>query len=137
MAKALKVTMIVYAVIVILLGLTFIFVPSIVAAIFGLEDLPSSTAALGVVVGASLISACIFFIIAARDPIKNILWVKYAIVFAIFHIAADLYSAILGYEAFVEAAPGIILHVVFAVLFLVFYPWRKARVAEPPPSLKS
>jgi hypothetical protein len=137
MVKALKVTMIVYAVILILLGLIFIFVPSLVATMLSLEESPPSTSALAAVVGTSLISACIFFIIAARDPIKNILFVKYAIVFAIFHVFGDLYSVIRGYTAFSDALVGIILHVVFAILFLVFYPWHKAQVVEPPPSLKS
>ncbi len=117
--------MIVYAVIGILFGLTFIFLPSIVAGMFGLDAVPPTTSAIGAVLGASFISACIFLIVAARDPIKNILWVKYVIVFAILSFAAELSNVPRGYEGFDQALEGIVIHGLFAVLFLIFYPWHR------------
>ena len=130
MIKPLKVTMIVYAVIGILFGLAFIFVPRQLYAMFG-QDAPSaSTSALAVSLGASFVAACIFLIIAARDPLKHILWVKYAIVFAILALAAHLYSVILGYINFSQAIMDIIIHAVFAAAFLAFYPWRAARSSD-------
>ena len=125
MIKALRVIMIVYAAIGILFGLTFVFLPSIVAGMFGLEEIPPSTSAIGVVLGASFVSACIFLIIAARDPLKNLLFVRYAIVFAILSFAAELYNGLIAYEDFSQAAEGIVIHGLFAVLFLVFYPWHR------------
>ena len=127
MIKALKVTMIVYAVIGILFGLAYIFIPRQLGAMLGHEAGPASVAALGVVLGASFVAACIFLIIAARDPLKHILWVKYAIVFAILMLAAELYSFIIGYLDFSQAVMGIIIHAVFAAALLVFYPWRATR----------
>ena len=130
MIKALKVTMIVYAVIGLLFGLAYIFVPRQLGAMFGHEAWPASVAALGVELGVSFVAACIFLIIAARDPLKHILWVKYAIVFAILMLAATLYSIILGYSNFSQAIMDIIIHAVFAAAFLVFYPWRVARSGD-------
>ena len=127
MIKALKVTMIVYAVIGILFGLAYIFVPHQLAAMFGHEAMPALAAALAAALGASFVSVCIFLIIAARDPLKHILWVKYAIVFAILSFAAELYSVIMGYNTLGQAGTGIIIHAVFAVALLAFYPWRAAR----------
>jgi hypothetical protein len=127
MIKALKVSMIVYGVLGILTGLAFIFVPKQFAAMFGYEQGPASEAALAAELGASFVAACIFFIIAARDPLKHILWVKYAIVFAILMVAVALYSFILGYTNLSQALTDIIIHAVFAAAFLVFYPWRAAR----------
>ena len=130
MIKALTVTMIVYAVIGILFGLAYIFIPRQLGAMLGHEAGPASAAALGVVLGASFVAACIFLIIAARDPLKHILWVKYAIVFAILMLAAELYSFIIGYLDFSQAVMGIIIHAVFAAALLAFYPWRAARSGD-------
>ncbi len=130
MMKALKVTMIVYAVIGILFGLAYIFIPRQLGAMLGHEAGPASVAAQGVVLGASFVAAGIFLIIAARDPLKHILWVKYAIVFAILMLAAELYSFIIGYLDFSQAVMGIIIHAVFAAALLAFYPWRAARSGD-------
>ncbi len=128
MIKALKVTMILYAAIGILFGLAYIFVPRQLGAMFGHEvALVSDLAA---PFGVCLVAVGIFLIIAARDPIKHILWVKYAIVFAILSLAAELYSFILGHITLGQALTAIIMHAVFAAAFLAFYPWRAARSGE-------
>ena len=130
MIKPLKATMILYAVIGILFGLAYIFVPRQLAAMFGHDTLPTLAGALTAALGVSFVSACIFLIIAARDPIKHILWVKYAIVFAILMLAAELYSVILGHITLGQALTAIIIHAVFAAALLAFYPWRAARSGE-------
>jgi len=127
MIKPLKVTMIVYAVIGILFGLAYIFVPRQLGAMFGHESMPAVAAALAAALGASFVAACIFLIIAARDPLKHILWVKYAIVFAILMLAAELYSVIIGYLTLGQALTAIIIHAIIAAALLAFYPWRAAR----------
>ena len=127
MIKALKVTMIVYGVLGILFGLAYIFAPHQIRAMFGFEQGPAYVAAFTAALGVSFVSACIFLIIAARDPLKHILWVKYAIVFAILMLAAHIYSFILGYINFSQAIQDIIIHGVFAAALLVFYPWRAAK----------
>ena len=130
MIKALKVTMVVYAALGILVGLAYVFVPRQLGAMFGYEAGPASVAALAAALGVSFISACIFLIIAARDPLKHILWVKYAIVFAILMLAATLYSLILGHINFSQAGIDIVIHAVFAAALLAFYPWRAARSGD-------
>ena len=127
MIKPLKVTMIVYAVIGILIGLAMIFVPRQLFTMFGHEAWPASVAALGAELGVSFVAACIFLIIASRDPLKHILWVKYLIVLAILFFAANLYSVILGYSNFSDEVIGIIMNAVFAAALLAFYPWRVAK----------
>ena len=132
MIKPLKVTMIVYAVIGIVFGLAFIFVPRQVGAMLGYEAGagPASVPAMAAELGVSFVAAGIFFIIAARNPLKHILWVKYAIVFAILMLAALLYSLILGYTDFSHEGIGLIIHAVFAAALLAFYPWRAARSGD-------
>ena len=127
MLKALKVTMIVYGVIGILFGLAYIFVPRQLGAIFGFEQGPEYVSAFLATLGVSFIAPCVFLIAAARDPLRHIYWVKFAILFAILMAVIELYSVIRGYLDFGQAGMGIILHAVFAAAFLVFYPWRAAR----------
>jgi len=130
MIKALKVTMILYAAIGILFGLAYIFIPRQLGAMFGHEGGPAFVLSLAAAFGVSLVAVCIFLIIAARDPIKHILWVKYAIVFAILSLVAHLYSFILGYLTLGQALTPIIIHAVFAAGLLVFYPRRAVRSGE-------
>ena len=130
MIKPLKVTMILYAVVGILFGLAYIFIPRQLAAMFGHGEGPAYIAALAAALGVSFVAACVFLIIAARDPIKHILWVKYAIVFALLMLVTELYSVIMGYLTLGQAGTALILHAVFAVALLVFYPWRAAESGE-------
>ena len=130
MIKPLKVTMIVYAVIGIGFGLAWIFVPRQLTALFGQESVPALAAALAAQLGVSFVSACIFLIIAARDPLKHILWVKFAIVFAILMLAAELSSVIIGHVTLGQAGTTIIIHAIIAAALLAFYPWRAARSGE-------
>jgi hypothetical protein len=127
MIKGLKVAMIVYAVIGILMGLAYIFLPDQFLEMGGFEEGPAYVAAFEAVIGASYIAACVFLIIAARDPLKNILWVKFATLFAILQFAAELYSFIRGYTNFEQGGMAIIVHAVFAVAFLALYPYGKAK----------
>jgi hypothetical protein len=124
--------MIVYALIGILFGLAFTFVPRQLSAMLGYEAGagPASAPAMAAELGVSFLAVGVFLIIAARDPIKHILLVKFAIVFAILNLAALLYSLILGYSDFSQAGIGLIIHAVFAAALLAFYPWRAARSGE-------
>jgi hypothetical protein len=60
--------------------------------------------------------------------------VKYAIVFAICCLVSVVYSTIIGYYTLPQSLSGIILHTVFAIAFLVFYPWKKALSSSQPSS---
>ena len=127
MIKALKVTMIVYAAVGILFGLAYIFIPRQLGAMFGHEAGPAFVAALAAALGVSFVSACVFLIIAARDPLKHILWVKFAIVFAILMLAAELSSIIKGNVTLGQAGTTLIIHTIIAAALLAFYPWHTAR----------
>jgi hypothetical protein len=97
---------------------------------FGSEGGLALAVALAAVFGVHMVAVGIFLIIAARDPINHILWVKYVIVLAILSLAAQLYSLILGHITLGSALTPIIIHAVFAAALLAFYPWRAARSSE-------
>ncbi len=124
MIKALKVVTIVYGIIGILYGLLLIFVPDQMAEWFSSPALSDYEKYLTTAIGMANIAAGIFLIIAMRELLKNIIWVKFAIVWALFWIAAVVYGIIRGYVDFSQEGPALIIHIVFAVLFFTFYPWR-------------
>ena len=126
MLKALKVTMIVWGVFHIILGLAFIFVPEELGEMFGYtEEGPEYMLSFLASLGVGMIAPGVFVIVAARDPVKHILWVKFAILCAVLTLVVELYSVIQGYVTFDQAMMSIILPAVFAAALLVFYPWRR------------
>ena len=127
MKRALKVTMIVYGALGILCGLVYVVIPRQLDVMFGYELGPAYIAAMEVSLGMCFIAACVFLIAAARDPLRYISWVKFAILFAILMLVGDLYSIIRGYIDFGHAATGITLNAIFAAALLAFYPWQAVK----------
>ena len=127
MIRALKVTMIVWGVIGILFGLAFIFIPRELGDMFGFEHGPASTLYLLGMLGVCLIAPSVFLIAAARDPLRHIYWVKFAILGCLLSLAIALYSLVQGFVNFSQVGMNIIMFAVFAAAFLAFYPWRAAK----------
>ncbi len=130
MIKALKVTMIVWGIIGILFGLAYLFIPNQYGDMFGFEKLPGYVLGLLAALGGCFIAGSVFVIAAARDPLRNISWVKFAILFSLLGLVMGLYSVIRGYVDFAQAGTGIILYAIFAAAFLAFYPWRRASSSQ-------
>ena len=130
MLKALKVTMIVYGVIGILFGLVYIFIPQQFGEMMGYGEGPAWIMYMSAGLGVCLIAPSVFLIAAARDPLRHIYWVKFAILWAVLGLVIALYSTIRGYVGFDKTGMEIIMQAVFLAAFLVFYPWRGARSSE-------
>ena len=137
MNNALKVTMTGYGAAGALFGLWYIILPRQAIEI----QSPSVVVTAYLVgtkmaLGASIFSAGIFLMIAARDLVRHILWAKFAIVFATLFLAVSLYSGFLLYDDVSQAFVGIIIHGVAAAALLAFYPWRGGRTREQAASSK-
>ena len=130
MVRALRVVLIVYGVILLLLGLVGIILPEQVSGMFGVEEVNNDIIYLTSAVSVFSLAAGVWLIAAGRDPLRNLLWVKFAITLAGFSAVLLAYSSIRGYIDFAQVVPSIILWVIFIVLFLVFYPWRATRSSE-------
>ena len=124
MTKALKIALILWGIIHILLGLSFVFIPNQMAAMMGFGKLDSSSIYLGAICGVTFIAAAIWLIIAARDPLSNIMWVKFAILWASLGVVIQLYLVVLGVVGLSQVAYGLVQDVIFTVLFLAFYPYH-------------
>jgi len=129
MLKALKVILIVFGAMYAVLGVLQAFFPNVISAMMNLGEMPDvcspglyALAASGV----SLIAGGIFLIIAGtRDILRNILWVQFAMLWAILFVAIAVFSVLMGYVTFNQAMGGIISDSVFFILLLIFYPWGR------------
>jgi hypothetical protein len=128
--KALKVILIVFGALSALSGLMHIFAPEMLKAMIGLGEMPEACkpAMLSMTMqGVSFVAAGVYLIIAgAKDILRNILWVQFALLWAILSVAGEVYSALVGYVAFNQVMPMIILDAVFFILLLIFYPYGRS-----------
>ncbi len=127
MIRALKVTLIVFGVRNILVGLAFIVIPQFFVNIWSSGEIADYVPYIMGILGLSVIAPSVWFIVAARDPLRHIMWVKFAILWMILAVVVPFYSIIQGAVDFSQASIGIITDGVFGVALLVFYPWRAAR----------
>lgn len=127
MIRALKVVLIVFAGVEILMGLALVFSPDKLASMGGVSEVAGYLKYIMALLGICLIVPSVFLIIAARDPLRHINWVKFAIVWFILATVAGLYSIVKGDVEFSHAGTLIIIHAVFAVVLLALYPYRTAK----------
>ena len=130
MIRALKVVLIVYGVLGILGGLALIVAPQLFARMWGSGEIGAVSdfgVYISAICGVAFVAACVWLIVAARDPLRHIMWVKFAILWNILSVVVMLYLVVQGTIDFSQAATEIIGGAVFAAALLVFYPYRAAR----------
>ncbi len=131
MNKGLKIAMTAYGIGGALFGLSYLLIPDRMSEIQGAEVLTSFLTATKMTLGASLVAVGVFAAIAARDPIRNILWVRFTIVFATLFLGVAIYSGAVLFEDMGEAAVGWVIHGTFAVALLALYPWHNQADLKP------
>jgi len=125
MIKGLKVAMIIWAAIAILVGLAYIFLPSQLSAMGGFEKAPAWADYVLALLGVCFVATGAFVIVAAaRGPLKNIMWVQFAIVVSILITVVAASAIMRGLVTFSQEGPLLMVNAVFAVIFLALYPWR-------------
>ena len=134
MTKALKVVMIVYGIVHIFLGLFDIFAHDLVAKMFGFTQVPSYVNWMGEVIGALFTAIGFWVVVASRDPLRNINWVKLIITTASLVLVVGVHSVLVGYVQFSQVGASIVLAGIFVAALLACYPWRAARIVEKAPS---
>ncbi len=131
MILGLKITLIVFGVRNILVGLALIFTPQLFVNIgWGFGEIADYVPYIMGIFGLSVIAPAPWLIAAARDPLRHITWVKFGILWMILAVVVPLYSVIQGAVDFSQASIGIIIDGVFGVALLVFYPYRAARGSD-------
>jgi hypothetical protein len=127
--KALKVILIVFGALSAVSGLMHIFAPEMLKAMIGLGEMPEACkpALMSMVsVGVAFVAGGVYLIIAgAKDILRNILWVQFALLWAILSVAGEVYSVLMGYVTFNQVMPMVILDSIFFILLLIFYPYGR------------
>ena len=129
MLKTLKVVMYVWGILGLLWGLAFIFIPQMLGDMMGYEHGPAYVPYMLAALGASFIAVSVFVILAARDPVKHISWVKFSILWSLLSLVIGLYSIAMDYVTFNQAGMSVIIDAVFAALFFIFYPYKAIKEA--------
>ncbi|MCX5997218.1 MAG: hypothetical protein NTV42_06350 [Chloroflexi bacterium] len=127
MIRALKAVLIVFGVTEILLGLMLVIFPDQAASMVGISKAAGYLLYTMASLGMCLIAPSVFLIVAARDPLRHINWVKFAILWCILGVLGGLYAVVQGAVTFNQVGMQIIMDAVFAVLFLALYPYRAAK----------
>jgi len=130
MVRALRVVLIIYGVILLAMGLGGIILPEQVIELFGIGEVTDDIMYLSVIISTFSISIGIWLIIAGRDPLGNIYWVKFAITKVLLFVVVEVYLIIQGYVDFSQVGMAIITTAVFTAALLVFYPWRKTTSSQ-------
>ena len=127
MIRALKVVLIVFGVVEILLGLLLVIIPNQAASMAGVSEVSGYLIYTMASLGMCLIAPGVFLIVAARNPLRHINWVKFAILWCILGVVGGLYSIVGGALDFSHVGMQIIMDAVFALVFLALYPYRMAK----------
>jgi hypothetical protein len=127
MIRALKVVLIVFGVIEILLGLSLVIIPDQAASMAGVSEVSGYLIYTMASLGMCLIAPGVFLIVAARNPLRHINWVKFAILWCILGVVGGLYSIVRGALDFNHVGMQIIMDAVFALVFLALYPYRTVK----------
>jgi len=121
--KALKIMMATYAISGCLFGLFYLLAPRQAIATQSPESVATPyLIATKMALGAGILAPAFFAALAARDPIKNIQWVRYGIVNAALFLSVALYTGFVLHGDVIEAIVGIVLHGGFGTALFVLYP---------------
>ena len=134
MLKALSVAMIVFGAIGILFGLGDIIAPDQSSKLFGFAEAPDFVNWVAALGGASYLASGVWVIVASRDPVRHILWVKFLITKSWLFTLVTAYTILRGYVSFSQVGVLLVLFAIFGILFLAFYPWPPKASARQTPA---
>jgi len=129
MIRMLKTAMTVYGLGNGVFGVLYLVAPNELASMQGAETTSAYLTSTKMTLGAGLSVAGAFILIAARDPVRRLLWVKFAIALAVLFSAVAWYSGLVLFDEIGQALTGVLIHGAFALLLLALYP-KASRAAH-------
>jgi hypothetical protein len=130
MIKGLRIATIVWAVPGIIFGLFYVISPEKFISSAGYATGSIAIPYFLTYLGVAYIAFCTCLIIAARDPLRNILWIQLAMVWSFLDVLVALSFYIRGDVSLSQAAWAFVTDGIPFVALLVFYPWRKAPATD-------
>lgn len=124
MKTALKVVMIIFGAVLIIEGLLDIVIPEQRAMLLGIGDGAGYVMFYMTLLGATWVAVGFWVLVAGLNPLQHLFWVRFSITLPVLLSLILGYSSIRGYVSFDLVAIDLIMNIVFALTFLVLYPWR-------------
>ncbi|MBV9946748.1 MAG: hypothetical protein JOZ69_07870 [Myxococcales bacterium] len=93
----------------------------------GMEDCASHARLPMEILGSTWLVLGVWTLIASREPLAHLNWVRFAVSFPFVLLFALLASALKGDVPLRLVAPDLGFNVLFVVLFIVFFPRRRER----------
>ncbi len=125
MIKALKVTLIVAAIVGFINGAMLLIAPDQAIALFNFPELPPEVRYIAGLLGAAYVAFSVGFVLAARDPARHITWVQAGLVVYALSLVMTIYYLLRGTISWDQATIGFIIQVVFIIAFAVLYPRKQ------------
>jgi hypothetical protein len=123
--------MVVFGAILAIEGILDIALPVQRAAGMGLGQCASQAQLPMAILGATWLVAGVWTIVGARDPLRHLNWVKFALTFPFVLLMALAGAALRGDVPFRQVAIDIVFDALFVVLFIVFFPRRERASTTP------
>ena len=110
------------AVVLFLLGASWVFIPGQVQRLFAFNALPTGVNYMLGLWGCVFISLAIGYFFAAAEPLRHLLWVRVGIARGALETGLGLYYLARGLVSFPQAGVGIILAALITLAYLACYP---------------
>ncbi|HTD85897.1 MAG TPA: hypothetical protein VK850_04915 [Candidatus Binatia bacterium] len=126
----LRYLLLVDAVLLFVLGAALILVPRRIEAAFGFRDLPDGVNYMVGLWGCVFVTMAIGYFAAARDPLRNVVWVQVGIARGAIEFVLGVIYVMRGMVSWQQAAFGVIAAAVITLAYIVLYPRQYARPAS-------
>lgn len=125
MLRALKVTLIMAAVVSFIFGIMFMVAPDQTAALFNFPGFPQEVRYIAGLLGAMYVMLGVGFILASRDPARHRTWVQAGLVGYALSLVMTIYYLLRGVISWDIATVPFIIQLVFLIALVVLYPKKQ------------
>ena len=125
MIRALKVTLIVAAIVGFIFGAMFLIFPDQTGALFNFPEFPQEVRYTLGLLGAVGVAFSVGFVLAARDPVRHRTWVQAGLICYALSLVMTIYYLLRGTISWDQATVAFIIQVVFVIAFTVLYPRKQ------------
>jgi hypothetical protein len=118
------------AVLLLLLGGVFMFMPGRMLVLFGFQNIPSGFAYVVGIFGAVYATMGIGYLLVAQNPLRNVAWVQVGILRGTAESLFSLFSMAQGLVTFRQAGFSLVVPGLLAVGYALLYPRPKPPAPE-------
>ncbi|MCP2605060.1 hypothetical protein NLC29_02780 [Candidatus Aminicenantes bacterium AH-873-B07] len=125
MIKALKVTLLVAAIVAFFWGILMLIAPGFAGSLANFPEFSKEAKYFVGLLGAVYVALGVGFVLASRDPVKNIAWVQAGIVSYALSLVISIYYLATGSLLWRQAIVGLVIQIGFLTALSVLYPRKQ------------